>query len=112
MELVPSGRVIMLRFGSLFPLCGTPKLTGNRGHHCPSNRISLYSNLANMVARLPELSGKGSGFSRFPLLAVGQGESQQPTDSSRFSSRINDVNPSNHGGVGKKQRPARAGLFP
>jgi hypothetical protein len=49
------------------------------------------------------MSGKRSGFSRFPLLAVGQGESQQPTDSSRFNSRRNDVDPSNDGGVGKNK---------
>ena len=30
------------------------------------------------------LDGEGRGFSRFPPLAVGQGESQQPTDSSHF----------------------------
>jgi len=31
----------MLRLDSLLPLCGRLKLTGNRGHHPPSNRISL-----------------------------------------------------------------------
>jgi hypothetical protein len=36
------------------------------------------------ITRMAERSkgGEGRGFSRFPPLAVGQGESQQPTDSS------------------------------
>ena len=56
------------------------------------------------------MSGKRSGFSRFPLLAVGQGESQQPTDSSCSNSRTSTLTPRITEGWGKF-RPAGAGLF-
>ena len=52
-----------------------------------------------------EMSGEWSRFSRFPLLAVGQGESQQPTDSSHFGHKV-DL--SNCGEV-RKSGPADPG---
>ena len=60
------------------------------------------------MVRQQTMGGEGRGFSRFPPLAVGQGESQQPTDSSRS---IHEVDLSNCGEVGKKRGRHRAGLF-
>jgi hypothetical protein len=78
--------------------------------------LSIQSHLSiqqpcESVRKVTGTEREGSGFSRFPLLAVGQGESQQPTDSPRSSSRINDVDPSNHGGVGKNRGRLGVGLF-
>jgi hypothetical protein len=52
--------------------------------------------------------GRGVGFSRSPLLAVRQAESQQPTDSSHFQPQV-DL--SNFGEVRKSGPATKAGLF-
>ena len=54
------------------------------------------------MVRQQTMGGEGRGFSRFPPLAVGQGESQQPTDSSRS---IHEVGPLELRRGGEKERP-------
>jgi hypothetical protein len=57
------------------------------------------------------VGGEGSGFSRFPPLAVGQGESQQPTDSPLAFAKSAMLTPRIQEGW-EKQRPAMSRLFP
>src|SRR5277367_1464045 len=61
----------------------TPSKNSSSHGHAQTKPYADYAHLLKSLC-LGALGGKGRGFSRFPPLAVGQGESQQPTDSSHF----------------------------
>ena len=75
---MPTGRAGGSRFrrvaktASTFALCTASCFSASHNSPCIGQHLSIGT----------RLGGEGSGFSRFPPLAVGQGESQQPTDPS------------------------------
>lgn len=93
----------MLRFGTFFPLCGTPKLTGNE-----ATTVLRIASLFTAVLRSSSQgnrngAGRGAGFRDFLCLPSAKENRSNRWTFPGFSSRINDVDPSNYGGVGKNR---------